>query len=59
MAVPKRKHSRSRTNKRRSIWRQLATPGLVECPRCHELKRPHRVCPECGYYKDRMVLEKE
>jgi large subunit ribosomal protein L32 len=57
MGVPKRKQSKSRKNMRRSIWRKMDAPGLAECPQCHELKQPHRVCPSCGYYKDRVVLK--
>ena len=30
-----------------------------ECPNCHEAKMPHRVCPQCGYYKGREVVEVE
>lgn len=55
MAVPKRKVSKSRRNKRRAHWK-LIMPGLVECPQCHTLKLPHRVCRECGYYKDKEVV---
>ncbi len=29
---------------------------LVECPHCHAMILPHRVCPECGYYEGRQVL---
>jgi large subunit ribosomal protein L32 len=57
MAVPKRKHSKARKNKRRSQWRKIDKPTLVECPQCHEPKVPHRVCPECGYYKDKEVVD--
>lgn len=56
MGVPKRKQSKSRTSMRRSIWRKMEVPGLVKCPQCHELKLPHRVCPACGYYKNRAVV---
>lgn len=35
---------------------QKAAPGLVQCPQCHELKRPHRVCPVCGYYKGKEAI---
>ncbi|NLM97274.1 MAG: 50S ribosomal protein L32 [Halanaerobiaceae bacterium] len=55
MAVPKRKTSKARKRKRRTHWK-LNTPNLVECPQCHELKRPHRVCPSCGYYKGEEVV---
>jgi len=30
---------------------------LVECPQCHELKMPHRVCMKCGFYKGQAVLK--
>lgn len=56
MAVPKRRQSKSRTNKRRSQWLKTGSPQLVECPQCHELKLPHRVCPACGYYKGKKVI---
>ncbi|MFP4015962.1 MAG: 50S ribosomal protein L32 [Halanaerobiales bacterium] len=57
MAVPKRKTSKSRKRKRRTHWK-LNTPNLAECPQCHELKLPHRVCPACGHYKGEEVVEK-
>lgn len=56
MGVPKRRHSHSRTSKRRSEWRNLDQPGLVECPQCRDLKLPHRVCIACGYYKGKEVI---
>lgn len=56
MANPKRRHSKARRDKRRSHDR-LATPALSKCPNCHEDKLPHRVCPHCGYYKGREVVE--
>jgi large subunit ribosomal protein L32 len=58
MAVPKRKMSKSRRDKRRANWK-LTVPGLVKCPQCHELKLPHRVCPTCGFYKGRQIVNKE
>lgn len=58
MAVPKKKKSKSRRDKRRAHWK-LTLPELVECPQCHELKVPHRVCPACGYYKGREIVRVE
>ena len=29
------------------------------CPRCGDLKQPHRVCPTCGYYKGEQRIEVE
>jgi large subunit ribosomal protein L32 len=58
MAVPKGKVSRSRRDKRRANWK-LTAPNLVECPQCHELKLPHRVCPSCGQYKGKEVIKVE
>jgi large subunit ribosomal protein L32 len=56
LAVPKRKTSKSRRDKRRS-HHKLNFPTLVECPQCHELKIPHRVCPNCGYYNKSEVMK--
>lgn len=52
MPNPKRRHSKTRTAKRRT-HDALQPLTLGECPQCHELKRPHQVCPSCGYYKGR------
>jgi large subunit ribosomal protein L32 len=55
MAVPKQRQSHSRSNKRRSQHKMAATT-LSRCPRCHEPRRPHRVCPNCGTYAGREVV---
>lgn len=57
MAVPKRKTSKARKNKRRSAVWKMSAPALVKCDRCGEFKRPHRVCPSCGYYNNREVVK--
>ena len=50
MAVPKRRVSSARRDKRRSnVWKMEA-PELQKCPNCGEYKRAHRVCPACGMY---------
>jgi large subunit ribosomal protein L32 len=56
MAVPKRKTSKARRDKRRTHYKLMA-PNVVECPHCHEPKLPHRVCPHCGKYKGEEVIE--
>jgi large subunit ribosomal protein L32 len=58
MANPKRRHSKARRDKRRA-HDALQVPGLSRCPNCQEWKRPHRVCPSCGHYRDREVLQAE
>ncbi len=59
MAVPKRKLSHARKNKRRSnVWK-LDAPALSTCTQCGELKMPHRVCGSCGYYKGRQIVSVE
>jgi large subunit ribosomal protein L32 len=58
MALPKRKKSKSRRDKRRTHQKTDA-PNLSTCPECGESKLPHRVCPSCGYYKGRKVADTE
>lgn len=58
MAVPKRKQSKSRTNKRFANYK-ATMPTLVECPHCHEMKAPHRVCRNCGFYDGKEVVAQE
>lgn len=59
MAVPKRKTSKARRDKRRASSYRLNRASITECPQCHEPKLPHRVCRSCGYYKNREVIEVE
>jgi large subunit ribosomal protein L32 len=58
MAVPKRRTSKSRKNKRRTHDRADIMAHQA-CPRCGDPRRPHRVCAGCGYYGDRKQLEVE
>lgn len=55
MALPKRRHSKTRRNKRRAQWKATA-PSRMACAHCGQIKRPHRVCPHCGFYKGEEVL---
>jgi large subunit ribosomal protein L32 len=56
MPVPKKRTSSTRGKKRRTHWK-IGSKNLTECPHCHNLMLPHRVCPSCGYYKGRLVLK--
>lgn len=56
MANPKRRHSKSRRDKRRANWK-IVPVNLSICPQCNQPKLPHRVCSNCGYYKGRKVIE--
>ncbi len=57
MALPKRRHSKTRRNKRRAQWKaRAARLQTVTCTHCGQPKRPHRICPHCGHYKGEEVL---
>ena len=46
MAVPKRKVSKARRDKRRSAVWKLDAPALCKCSNCGELTSPHKVCKQ-------------
>lgn len=52
---PKKRHSRQRQGKRRSAI-HLSIPALTNCQNCGKSIIPHTVCPNCGYYKGKDVL---
>ena len=71
MALPKRRQSKTRRDKRRSHL-ALTEPNLphVEggksasgrskrfiCRQCGYIKQSHRICPNCGYYNNRQVIK--
>ncbi len=59
MAVPKRKTSKARRDSRRAPTYKLVAPNLSPCPNCRSPRIPHRVCPTCGYYQGRQVIQQE
>ena len=57
-ALPKQRVSRARQgNRRRHHF--IAAPNLVPCSNCRSPKLPHHVCPSCGQYRGRQVIEIE
>ncbi len=54
-AVPKRRVSKSRRDKRRT-HDSIKLFHLVPCQECGEMKRSHRVCLNCGTYRGRQIL---
>lgn len=58
MAVPFRKVSKTRKRMRRS-HNALTQVGVCKCPNCGEAIRPHRVCPNCGFYKGKEEVKKD
>lgn len=58
MALPKKKMSRARSHKRRG-QQKIKTSLLILCGKCRKMILPHRVCPYCGTYKGRLILDLE
>jgi len=57
VAVPKKKKSKSKSRSTRAAAWKLGTPSRSLCPRCGNAKTPHVVCPSCGWYKNRVVID--
>lgn len=55
MANPKRRHSRSRRDKRRANWK-LEPVAFGNCPQCGALVLPHTACSKCGFYNGKTVV---
>jgi large subunit ribosomal protein L32 len=55
---PKRKLSKGRRDRRRSAD-ALQAINLVQCSNCGEMRLPHTVCPSCGHYQGREVVNME
>jgi len=57
VAVPKKKKSKMKTHSHRAGSWRLSAPARSVCPRCAAAKLPHTVCPTCGFYKNRAVID--
>ncbi len=61
--VPKYKKSKSRSKKRHSMFMHLTrvrlegVVNLVDCPNCKSKKLNHFVCPNCGQYRGKKILD--
>ncbi len=63
--VPKRKQSKTRSNRRYHTFENLARLKLagmarvVPCPQCGKARQNHTVCASCGMYRGRNVVNKQ
>lgn len=63
--VPKKKTSKAKTKKRYQSFQHRTRKQLkdrvhiTKCPECGEAKLLHHVCPACGKYKGRQILDLE
>ncbi len=58
MAVPARKVSKTRKNKRRTHYK-LNTKEVLKCEKCGAIRRSHRVCTSCGTYNGKEEVKVE
>lgn len=56
MAVPFRRTSKTKKRMRRTHLK-LEAEGLVACKNCGATIKAHNICPECGYYDGKKVIE--
>ena len=52
MPVPRQRHSKARRDRARTHKKMAKPVNLTTCPSCNAPRLPHRVCQECGAYKD-------
>ncbi|MCC6485119.1 MAG: 50S ribosomal protein L32 [Armatimonadetes bacterium] len=55
MPLPKRRHSKTRRDKRRTHYK-LTPPAIVSCPSCGAPTVAHTACKSCGQYRRRLVI---
>lgn len=59
MAVPRSKTSKAVTRRRERINMRKKETTLTECSNCGNLKQSHRVCPKCGFYRNKQFIVPE
>ena len=58
MAVPRNRVSNARKNSRRAHHAKSPKQG-TKCASCGVKKLPHVICPACGAYAGRSIVEKK
>lgn len=58
MAEPKKRLTSARSGNRRSHL-AIKSKQLTQCPKCKASIPSHQVCPKCGFYNGKDVLELE
>jgi len=58
MAHPKRRTSKQRRNKRRTHY-VAEIPTMATCSNCSSTVLYHHVCPTCGFYRGKLVINME
>ncbi|MDO8566163.1 MAG: 50S ribosomal protein L32 [Candidatus Moranbacteria bacterium] len=55
MANPKQRHTRHRRDRARKQY-DTVLKNTQECPKCQARILSHRVCPKCGTYKGKEMV---
>lgn len=55
MAVPRNRTSNAKKNSRRSHMAKKPKNRVI-CKNCSKLMLSHRICPSCGYYAGRLIV---
>lgn len=55
MAVQQHRVSKMRCRRRKAANRYKGIQ-TDRCSKCGDTRLPHRVCPSCGFYKDRQII---
>ena len=58
MAVPRNRLSNARKNKRRSHLAKKCIQAIL-CKNCKNTMLSHRICPSCGFYGEKQIVEKK
>ena len=56
MPHPKKRKTKSGRNQRRS-HHALKSFSLIKCKKCGKPSKSHYICPECGYYNGKKMVD--
>ncbi len=63
-STPKKQQANGQSTRRYKDFQNKARKRLLKitaisnCRKCGEFRLSHTVCPSCGFYKDRLVIDK-